>query len=147
MRGRQNPGEEGMRKLRTVVFGTGFMGRVHKPRKSIETFAAKRLRPTDYDQVEVRTEDFGAMLFRMGPPTSGSMMVSQVAGGRKNQLFLEIYGYEPAIAWNAKCPDMLWVGHRNSPNELVITDPTLLMSDAHTYADLPGGHSEGFGID
>ncbi len=115
-----------------------------KPRKSIETFAGKRLRPTDYEQVEIRTEDFGAMLFRMGSTTRGSMTVSQVAGGRKNRLFLEIYGSEAAVAWNAESPDMLWVGHRNSPNELVIKDPTLLKGDAHTYADLPGGHSEGY---
>jgi len=116
----------------------------HKARISVETFAGKSLRPSAYDDVPVQTEDFGAMIFRMGEKTRGCMTVSQVAAGRKNRLFLEIYGSESSAAWNAECPDELWLGRRNSPNQMVLKNPSLLMSDAQKYADLPGGHSEGY---
>jgi hypothetical protein len=38
----------------------------------------------------------------------------------------------------------LWIGHRNSPNQTIVKDPSLLMEGARSYADLPGGHSEGY---
>ncbi len=115
-----------------------------RPKGPVETFAGKILRSKDYDQVAITTEDFGAMTFRMGEITRGSLTVSQISAGRKNRLFVEIYGSKASAAWTAEKPDELWIGHRNTPNEIVIKDPTLLRGDAQTYADLPGGHSEGY---
>lgn len=115
-----------------------------KPRGSIETFAGKTLKPSEYDETPIKTEDFGAMTFRMGERTRGALTVSQVAAGRKNRLFVEIYGSKASSAWNGEQPDELWVGHRNTPNEVIIKDPTLLAGNAASFADLPGGHSEGY---
>jgi predicted dehydrogenase len=115
-----------------------------KPRKSVETFTGKTLRPSEYDEVSINTEDFAAMIFRLGDEAQGSMTASQIAAGRKNRLFLEIFGTKGSVAWNAESPDELWVGHRNSPNRILVKDPSLLMADAQSYADLPGGHSEGY---
>jgi predicted dehydrogenase len=115
-----------------------------KPKGSVETFAGKTLRPTEYDEVPITTEDFGAMTFRMGETARGALTVSQVAAGRKNRLFMEIFGSKASAAWNAEQPDELWVGHRNTSNEIIVKDPTLLCGEAKTYADLPGGHSEGY---
>jgi predicted dehydrogenase len=115
-----------------------------KPKHSIETFAGKTLQPNEYDEVAIHTEDFGAMMFAMGENTRGSLTVSQVSGGRKNRLFIEIFGTKASVAWNTECPDELWIGHRNSPNEIVIKDPSLLAEGARSFADLPGGHSEGY---
>lgn len=84
------------------------------------------------------------MTFRMGETTRGSLTVSQISAGRKNRLFVEIFGSEGSAAWNAEQPDQLWVGHRNSPNEVIVKDPTQLVGEARSYADLPGGHSEGY---
>ena len=39
----------------------------------------------------------------------------------------------------------LWVGHRDGGNEVVLKDPSLLAPTAAAYADVPGGHSEGYG--
>jgi len=36
------------------------------------------------------------------------------------------------------------IGHRSSPNQLLLKDPSLLKPEARSYADLPGGHSEGY---
>jgi predicted dehydrogenase len=76
-----------------------------RPKYSIDTFAGKTLKPTDYAEVPVATEDFCAMIFRMGESTRGSMTVSQVSAGRKNFLSLEIFGTKASAAWNAERPD------------------------------------------
>jgi predicted dehydrogenase len=36
------------------------------------------------------------------------------------------------------------VGHRDTGNQIFIKDPSLLKPAARSYADLPGGHSEGY---
>jgi predicted dehydrogenase len=115
-----------------------------KPKHSVETFAGKTLQPSEYDQVAVRTEDFAAMMFAMGP-ARGSLTVSQVSAGRKNRLFLEVYGSLGSAAWSGESPEELWVGHRNEPNQIVLKDPTLMRPEARGFTDLPGGHAEGYG--
>jgi predicted dehydrogenase len=115
-----------------------------KPKGSVETFAGKTLQPSEYEEVAVTTEDFGAMIFSMNENTKGSLTVSQISVGRKNRLFIEVFGSKASAAWDAERPDELWIGHRNSPNEILIKDPSLLRNGAESYADLPGGHSEGY---
>jgi predicted dehydrogenase len=115
-----------------------------QPRHSVETFANKMMGPEDYIETPVETEDFGAVVFRMGGRTRGSMTASQVSAGRKNGLSIEIYGTKSSVAWNQERPDELWQGHRDTPNSLSVKDPSLLLPGARSYADLPGGHSEGY---
>lgn len=115
-----------------------------QPKGSVETFANKMMSPEDYVETAVDTEDFGAVVFRMGDRTRGAMTASQVSAGRKNGLSIEIYGTKASVAWNQERPDELWVGHRNSGNSIFVKDPSLLTGRARGYADLPGGHSEGY---
>ena len=115
-----------------------------QPKHSVETFANKLLGPEDYIETAVETEDFGAVIFRMGAHTRGSVAASQVSAGRKNRFNIEIYGTRSSVAWNQERPDELWVGHRDTGNEIFIKDPSLLKPEARNYADLPGGHSEGY---
>jgi predicted dehydrogenase len=115
-----------------------------QPKHSVETFANKLLGPEDYIETPVNTEDFGAVIFRMGARTRGSMTASQVSAGRKNGLSIEIYGTKCSAAWNQERPDELWVGHRDVGNQVFVKDPSLLEPGARSYADLPGGHSEGY---
>src|SRR5439155_2439093 len=115
-----------------------------RPKQSIETFSGKLLAATDVEDTSVQTEDFGAVLFRMGDHARGAMTASQVSAGRKNHLSIEIYGSKSSVCWNQERPDELWIGQRNSPNQLIVKDPSLLKSTAAPYADLPGGHSEGY---
>ena len=115
-----------------------------QPRHSVETFANKLLGPEDYIETQVDTEDFGAVIFRMGERTRGSVTASQVSAGRKNRLSIEIYGTRSSVAWDQERPDELWAGHRDTGNQIFIKDPSLLKPAARKYADLPGGHSEGY---
>jgi predicted dehydrogenase len=115
-----------------------------RPKGSVETFANKMLNSEDYVRTAVDTEDFSAVIFRMGARTRGNMSASQVSAGRKNRFNVEIYGTKTSVAWSQERPDELWVGHRDKGNEIFIKDPALLKPGARTYADLPGGHSEGY---
>ena len=115
-----------------------------RPKRSVETFANKMLGPEDYVETPVDTEDFGAVIFRMGLRTRGCVTASQVSAGRKNRLSIEIYGTHSSVAWDQERPDELWSGHRDDGNQIFIKDPSLLKPAARGFADLPGGHSEGY---
>jgi len=119
-----------------------------QPKHSVETFANKLLGPEDYIDTAVDTEDFGAVIFRMGgregSRTRGCITASQVSAGRKNRLSIEIYGTRSSVAWDQERPDELWAGHRDAGNEIFVKDLALLKPAARSYADLPGGHSEGY---
>jgi predicted dehydrogenase len=115
-----------------------------RPRGDIETFAGKTLAPEEYDLTAIDTEDFGAVMFRMGERTRGAFTASQVSAGRKNCLSIEVYGSKSSVAWNQERPDELWIGNRNTNNQVIIKDPSLMKESARSYADLPGGHSEGY---
>ncbi len=115
-----------------------------QPKKAVETFANKLLGAEDYAETAVDTEDFGTVIFRMGERTRGCAAASQVSAGRKNRLGLEIYGAQASVAWSQERPDELWIGHRDSANQFMIKDPSLLKPGARGFADLPGGHSEGY---
>ena len=121
---------------------------VHKTRKrpkgEIETFSGKTLRPEDYQEIKIDTEDFGSVLLHLGDRARGAFTVSQVNAGCKNRFQMEIYGTKCGIQWNQEKPDELWIGYRNEPNRIIVKDPSLLMPAAASYADLPGGHSEGY---
>ncbi len=115
-----------------------------KPQGPIETFAGKTLRPQDYTAVPIDTDDFGAVLLHLGDRARGAFSVSQMSAGCKNKFTIEIYGTKCGVAWNQERPDELWIGRRNTPNEIILKDPALLYPKAAAYADLPGGHSEGY---
>jgi predicted dehydrogenase len=115
-----------------------------QPKGPVETFAGKTLRPEDYIETPIDTEDFGAVVFRMGDRTRGAFTASQVSAGRKNRLNLEVYGTKAGVSWDQERPDELWIGQRNANNQILLKDPSLLKPAARPYADLPGGHSEGY---
>jgi predicted dehydrogenase len=116
-----------------------------RPKGSVETFRGKNLeRSNDVEEVSIDTEDFGSMIFKMGDVIRGSMTTSQVSAGRKNRLYLEIYGTRASAVWNGERPEELWIGHRERSSELLIKDSTIFPEAARSYSDLPGGHSEGY---
>jgi predicted dehydrogenase len=115
-----------------------------KPKGPVETFAGKMLQPGEYTEVPIDTEDYGGMIFRLGEGARGALTVSQVSAGRKNRLALEVYGTKGGFAWDGERQDELWIGRRNSPNLSLLKDPALLHESARAFADLPGGHSEGY---
>jgi predicted dehydrogenase len=115
-----------------------------RPKGSVETFSGKTSQTADYEEVAVNTDDFGAVLVHLGARARGAFTVSQMSAGRKNNFAFEIFGTKAGVSWSQEQPDTLWIGHRNEPNQIIIKDPSLFYPAAAKFADLPGGHSEGY---
>lgn len=94
--------------------------------------------------VRVTTEDYGAVLFRMGEDVRGVFHVSQMVAGRKNRLSIEVSGTEGSLCWDSEAPERLRLGRRNEPSMLLDRDPALLSHQARAVCHYPGGHAEGF---
>ena len=116
-----------------------------KPKKPSETFTGKELQPSiDFEKKQITTEDYGSILFTLENDAKGVFTVSQVSAGRKNRLYFEVDGSKLAVAWNQEKPNQLWIGKRDTPNQLLMKDPSLLHPEAKPFADYPGGHPEAY---
>ncbi len=115
-----------------------------KPLKPVETYSGKMLQPEDYADVPITTEDHANVLLRFNNGNRGSVTVSQVSAGRKNQLKLEISGSKKTFAWNSESPNEMWIGNRDGYNESVMKDPSVVHKEAAAIISFPGGHNEGF---
>jgi predicted dehydrogenase len=115
-----------------------------RPKGSVETFSGKKTQANDTEEFTVDSDDFAAVLIHLGERARGAYTVSQMSAGRKNRFFFEIFGTKSGIAWNQEEPDTLWIGHRNEPNQVIVKDGSLFYPEAARFADLPGGHSEGY---
>ncbi len=115
-----------------------------KPLKPVETYSGKMLKPEDYADVPINTEDHANVLLRFDNGNRGSVTVSQVSAGRKNQLKIEISGSKKTFAFNSESPNELWIGNRDGYNEVLMRDPSLAYPEARDIMSFPGGHNEGF---
>ncbi len=115
-----------------------------RPKGSVETFSGKKLAPNNYESFPIETEDFAMVLLHLGERARGAFTVNQMAAGCKNYFAFHIFGTKASVAWNQEQPDTLWIGHRNEPNQILIKDASLFYPAAARFADLPGGHSEGY---
>ncbi len=115
-----------------------------RPAGPIDTFAGKELKPSDYVETRIETEDYATILLRWDSGARGVVTVSQVSAGRKNRLSFELNGSESSLAWDSERPNELWIGRRDGPNGVLLKDPALLTPAAHRFAGYPGGHNEGF---
>jgi len=115
-----------------------------KPKKAVETYAGKELKPEDYEPVDVTTEDYGTVLFEMEGGTRGTFTVCQVAAGRKNRLYYEIDCETAAFAFDQEDPERLWIGSREGENRILMRDPSLLADETKKCVSYPGGHPEGY---
>ncbi|MEY4384420.1 MAG: hypothetical protein RI995_1962 [Bacteroidota bacterium] len=115
-----------------------------KPLKPVETYSGKMLNPDDYADVPINTEDTANVLLRFSNGNKGSITVSQVSAGRKNQLKLEISGANKTFAYNSERPNELWIGNRDQANQVLMKDPSLVYAETRDIITFPGGHNEGF---
>jgi predicted dehydrogenase len=116
----------------------------HKPIEEVATFDSKFETSLQYEEKEIRTEDYASILLRFDGGARGVLTVSQVSAGRKDRLWIEVDGMDGSIAWNSEKPNQLWLGRRDQPNKLLIKDPMLMETSIRSYAGYPGGHAEGY---
>lgn len=116
-----------------------------KPKQnSTNTFGTNILEEDMYEDVSIETEDYASVLVRFSDGSSGVFTVSQVSAGRKNRLSFELNGSESSAYWNQEEPEKIWIGHRNSPNQVLLADPGLFNPEALSSIHHPGGHNEGW---
>jgi predicted dehydrogenase len=112
-----------------------------RPKGSREAFATATANE-QFEDVDVKVEDLASVLLRFDNGAKGSFSVGQVCAGHKNDLQLEICGSKASIKWRQEHQNELWVGHRDTANQILQKDPSLLDAEVRHYAHLPGGHQE-----
>jgi predicted dehydrogenase len=115
-----------------------------QPKGEVQTFSGGGGAEQETEDVQITTDDIGAVLFRYKDGGRGSMWVSQVTPGRKNCVRYEIAGASKSLYWNSESPNDLWVGSRDERNQLAMKDPGNMAGGAPGYADYPAGHNEGY---
>jgi predicted dehydrogenase len=97
----------------------------------------------DGEIVPVTTEDAAVVQFETDRGALGSVVISQVSGGRKNRLWLEVDGTREALAFDQENPESLWCGDQER-TALIRRDPATLSPGAARLATLPAGHPQGY---
>lgn len=98
----------------------------------------------DFDEIDIKLDDYGALMIRFENGARGSFTTAQVCAGRKCNIDLQIYGAEKSLAWNHERPSELWIGKRNEANEIFFESPLLQHKSTQHYATLPSGHPMGY---
>lgn len=115
-----------------------------KPKKPVDTYSGMALRPEDYEEVPVVTEDYASVLFHFENGAHGCCNISQVFAGRKNQMLLSIAGSKCALHWDSESSNEVWIGRRDRDNGQLVKDPSILAPGTAGVISYPGGHVEGF---
>ena len=103
---------------------------------------ARTVHPERAERKDVSTEDLVAVLFETDNGAVGTLLVSQVAPGRKNRLHVELSGALETVVFDQENPETLWVGRRTGSQILVRGDG--LRPDAARLSVLPSGHPLGY---
>ena len=91
----------------------------------------------------ITTEDAVAVVIETRSGALGTLLVSQVAPGRKNRLWLEIAGSAESVAFDQEQPESLWIGRRKG-SLTIPRDADQLSEDAARLCVLPSGHPQGY---
>lgn len=113
-----------------------------KPTKQTETFTSAI--PTEYEEVQIENEEYGAVLFHTDKGATGVYHVSEVAAGHGCYFNFEINCAKASVKWNQEENDRLWIGYRGGDNRYIIRDPNLISAAARPYTSLAMGHPEGW---
>jgi predicted dehydrogenase len=100
--------------------------------------------PSDGETIPVATEDTATVLFRTAAGVPGSLVVSQVAAGRKNRLWFELDGSVGSAAFDQEQPESFWLGAADGSRS-VVRDSTSGSAEQRRLSYLPAGHAQGYG--
>lgn len=109
-------------------------------RLTASTRTAYRQRATN---VDIATEDLAAVVVELASGAVGTLLVSQVAPGRKNALTVELSGTDASVRFEQERPEQLWVGRAES-SIVIERDAARLAPDAARLAIVPAGHPMGY---
>ncbi|MGW6007838.1 Gfo/Idh/MocA family protein [Streptomyces sp. NPDC055210] len=91
----------------------------------------------------VTNEDIAALIVELGDGALGTLLISQLAPGRKNSLTLELHGTRQSVRFEQERPEELWIGRPNG-SQTVLRDPQTAAPDSARMSLLPAGHPLGY---
>ena len=113
-----------------------------KPAQQQETF--RDAISEDYIEVEIKNEEYAAVMFKTDKGATGVFHVTELAPGHGCNLNFEINGSLLSYGWDQEQNDRMWVGRRGGDNSVVIRNPNLISQSAKPYTSLAMGHPEGW---
>jgi len=118
----------------TAVFAQNFIAHPVRKRKEGSLWV----------EYPVETEDGGMIFFETESGIRGSVLISQVSAGYKNQLFISVDCEKYSMRWNQEQSDRLLIGTRESGVTELFAAPDAVDEKASRYAALPSGHPVGW---
>ena len=97
----------------------------------------------DGQRLPVATEDTATVMFRTADGVPGSVVVSQVAAGRKNRLWFELDGSTGSAAFDQEEPESFWAG-TSEGSRRIVRDSNSGSAEQRRLSYLPAGHAQGF---
>ncbi|MBQ8248954.1 MAG: Gfo/Idh/MocA family oxidoreductase [Clostridia bacterium] len=113
-----------------------------KPKNQQETF--KDAVSADYEEVNVKNEEYAAVMFKTDKGATGVFHVSELAPGHGCYFGFEVNGSKESYSWNQEQNDRMWIGRRGGNNSLIIRDPNTISPEVKPYTSLAMGHPEGW---
>ena len=92
---------------------------------------------------DVDTEDIAALLVETESGALGTLLISQMAAGRKNALTLELHGANQTVRFEQERPEQLWLGERGE-SRMLMRDPATAAPDSARLQRVPAGHPMGY---
>lgn len=92
---------------------------------------------------EVDNEDIAGILAELASGAVATLLVSQMAPGRKNGLTLELHGTAASLRFAQERPEELWVGGRHG-SQLLLRDPETADASSARLHRMPAGHPMGY---
>lgn len=91
----------------------------------------------------VANEDVAALVVELTGGALGTLLVSQMAAGRKNALVFELHGSQRTVRFEQERPEELWIGGREG-SLVRMRDAATLSPDAARLSIVPSGHPMGY---
>ena len=113
-----------------------------KPTRQVKTFESAA--PGEYELVDIQSEDSAFVMVEFDNGMKGQVTLSQVAGGHKNDLQVDIDAANYSMTWRQEHADKLDINHRVIGNIVRFAGPDMVTGDAVRYAQLNSGHSVGW---
>ena len=124
----------------TSLVATTSIAIPQRPAATSETFSAAA---SDAPLADVTTEDSALILFRTANDVAGSAVISQLAAGRKNRLWLEVDGARHSAIFDQEHAEYLLIGSEEGMTTLN-RDPNQGSAEQRRLATLPAGHAQGY---
>ena len=106
-----------------------------------QTGSFGKQRGASFSWTDIDTEDAAFILIRFEDGVSGSLVLSQVSAGYKNNFVINADGSRYGMSWNQESADQLLIRSRENGTSLLRADPSILHGEAVSYAVLPAGHA------